>query len=79
MLKAKVPVSRSPRGVLTSKPIYTRLLPAEQCEFEARALEEGRSLSNMARVFILVGMQAAGNSKATQGPAHQQTTSVEGD
>ncbi|MGO4813345.1 hypothetical protein AB4156_27765 [Cupriavidus sp. 2MCAB6] len=72
-------VSRSPRGVLTSKPIYTRLLPSEQAEFEARAMSEGRSLSNMARLFILMGMRVADEGKHMQGRTQQQTTLVEGD
>lgn len=71
--------ARSPRGVLTDKPVYVRLMPSEQAVLEASALEDGRSLSNMARVFILAGMRAVGRRKPKQAPTHQQSTSIVGD
>ncbi|WP_064299144.1 hypothetical protein [Ralstonia solanacearum] len=66
---AKPPVSRSPRGVLTERPIVTRLLPHEQVVFETKALEQNRSRASMARLLIVKGMEACGFSvpKSSQG------------
>ncbi len=57
---AKPPVSRSPRGVLTQRPIITRLLPHEQVVFETQALEQNRSRASLARILIVKGMEASG-------------------
>ncbi|OIT17069.1 hypothetical protein BL243_07830 [Ralstonia solanacearum] len=57
---AKPPVSRSPRGVLSNQRIVTSLLPHEHVVFEAKALEQNRSFSSMARLMIVKGMEAAG-------------------
>lgn len=48
--------SRAPRGVMSSRPIAMRLLPAELAELEAISLEENRSRSSMARLIYLNGI-----------------------
>ncbi len=56
MSNAKAPVTRSPRGVLTEKPVYMRLLPAERLELEQLAVQENRSISSLARLLLLEGL-----------------------
>ncbi|WP_084460983.1 hypothetical protein [Curvibacter gracilis] len=47
---------RSPRGVVTEKPIPIRLLPAERAEVAAIAQSESRSLASMSRLMLLRGL-----------------------
>ncbi|MGD7095914.1 hypothetical protein [Ralstonia pseudosolanacearum] len=54
------PVSRSPRGVLTHRPVSTRLMEEELAALEALALEQNRSLSSVARLMIVKGLEASG-------------------
>lgn len=47
---------RSPRGVVTEKPIPIRLLPAERAEVMAGAEREARSTAAFSRLLLLRGL-----------------------
>ena len=53
MPRPSVSKRRAPDGVVTDKPLYVRLLPAERDRLKACAETEGRSLGNMGRHLIL--------------------------
>ncbi|WP_081072506.1 hypothetical protein [Burkholderia cepacia] len=57
MLRKKAPVTRSPRGVLSSKPVYMRLMPDERRELEELSAFLNRSTSSVARLIYLEGIQ----------------------
>lgn len=57
MTKAKAPVTRSPRGVLTDKPVFVRLMPEERKKLERLAVSENRSISSLARLVLLAGLE----------------------
>ncbi|UEP52049.1 hypothetical protein LMA00_21720 [Burkholderia ambifaria] len=57
MLRKKVPVTRSPRGVLSSKPVYMRLMPDERRVLEELSAAENRSTSSVARLIYLEGIE----------------------
>lgn len=61
MTKAKAPVTRSPRGVLSDKPVCVRLLPEERTKLERLAVSENRSVSSLARLVLLAGLEAYAN------------------
>lgn len=75
MPNAKAPASRAPRGVDSDRRIVTCLMPDELAAFKARAMEEGRSLSNLARLLIVRAMAADGLQR-THAPAQRHTTSI---
>ncbi|WP_138243297.1 hypothetical protein [Ralstonia mannitolilytica] len=75
MTTPKLPVARSPRGVLTRRPLVTRLMPDEQAAVEARAKKQRCSLSSMARLLIIKGM-AADASQPTSAATQRHTTSI---
>lgn len=56
MLHKKIPVTRSPRGVLSSKPVYMRLMPDERRELEKLSASLNRSTSSVARLIYLEGV-----------------------
>lgn len=56
MPKAKAPATRSPRGVLTDKPIALRLMPSEMKAVKDLSAAEGRSLAGMARLLVLASL-----------------------
>ncbi|GAA0832610.1 hypothetical protein [Cupriavidus pauculus] len=56
MIQAKTPRTRSPRGVLSDKPVCVRLLPAERKKLEQLAVKENRSVSSLARLVLLEGL-----------------------
>ncbi|WP_153075766.1 hypothetical protein [Paraburkholderia bonniea] len=57
MTQKKPPVTRSPRGVLSSKPIYMRLMPDERCALEHLSAIQNRSTSSVARLVFLEGIE----------------------
>jgi hypothetical protein len=56
MTKPKGP-SRLPRGVLSSKPIYMRLMPSERSTLEQLSAVQNRSTSSVARLVFLEGIE----------------------
>ncbi|KVD05139.1 hypothetical protein [Burkholderia ubonensis] len=57
MLRKKAPVTRSPRGVLSSKPVYMRLMPDERRALEELSAFLNRSTSSVARLIYLEGIE----------------------
>lgn len=57
---------RSPKGVVTNKPIYVRLMPEELEEFQQIANQEVRSISSQARLFIVEAMERYRNKAEHQ-------------
>ncbi|WP_224798193.1 hypothetical protein [Idiomarina abyssalis] len=57
---------RSPKGVVTNKPIYVRLMPEELEEFQQIANQEVRSISAQARLFIVEAMERYRNKAEHQ-------------
>jgi hypothetical protein len=57
MLRKKTPVTRSPRGVLSSKPVYMRLMPEERRILENLSAAQNRSTSSIARLIYLEGIE----------------------
>ncbi|MFL9993066.1 hypothetical protein PQR34_19590 [Paraburkholderia sediminicola] len=53
----KAPTTRSPRGVLSSKPVYMRLMPDERYMLEQLAGIQNRSTSSVARLIYLEGVE----------------------
>jgi len=47
---------RAPPGVMSSKPVSLRLLPAERAQLEQLGRHERRSLSSLARLIYLEGL-----------------------
>lgn len=69
MLRKKTPVTRSPRGVLSSKPVYMRLMPEERRLLEELSAAQNRSTSSVARLIYLEGIEsykAKATNEATQ-------------
>jgi len=56
MTQAKTPRTRSPRGVLSDKPVCVRLLPEERQKLEQLAIKENRGMSSLARLLLIAGM-----------------------
>lgn len=57
MLRKKAPVTRSPRGVLSNKPVYMRLMPDERRALEKLSASLNRSTSSVARLIYLEGVE----------------------
>lgn len=57
MTPKRAPVTRSPRGVLSSKPVYMRLMPDERHMLEHLASVQNRSTSSVARLIYLAGVE----------------------
>ncbi|KUZ46103.1 MULTISPECIES: hypothetical protein [Burkholderia cepacia complex] len=57
MLRKKAPITRSPRGVLSSKPVYMRLMPNERRTLEELSAAQNRSTSSIARLIYLEGVE----------------------
>jgi hypothetical protein len=76
MPRGNVAERRAPNGVVTARPLYIRLLPAELEKIKARAATEGRSLGNMGRLLILSALCEPRNNKATQTTVQPHATSV---
>ncbi|WP_436016980.1 hypothetical protein [Trinickia sp. LjRoot230] len=53
----KAPVKRSPQGVLSSKPVYMRLMPDERHALEELSASQNRSTSSVARLIYLEGIE----------------------
>lgn len=49
---------RSPKGVLSEKPIGLRLMPHEREIVKRLADAQGRSMSSQARILILKGLES---------------------
>jgi hypothetical protein len=47
---------RMPRGVLATKPVYVRLMPAERKALESISAIEKRSMSCVARQMLVTGL-----------------------
>jgi hypothetical protein len=56
MTDKKIPTRRSPRGVLSSKPVYMRLMPEERDQLEKLSALQNRSTSSVARLIYLEGV-----------------------
>jgi hypothetical protein len=54
---------RSPKGVVSDKPVAVRFLPGERDQIQAIAMKESRCLSNMTRQLVLMGLQAYAKAK----------------
>jgi hypothetical protein len=52
-------MQRAPNGVDSKRRLRVALMPSEREELERRALAEGRSISALARLYLLRGMSAA--------------------
>ncbi|MET5232295.1 hypothetical protein WHX03_17085 [Serratia marcescens] len=52
------PRSRLPRGIAAKNPIPMRLSDAERAELEVIAAKESRSISSMARLVYLRGIES---------------------
>lgn len=52
------PVTRSPRGVLSSKPVYMRLMPDERRTLQWLSAVQNRSTSSIARLVFLEGIDS---------------------
>ena len=52
-------VQRAPNGVDSKRRLRVALMPSKREELERRAVAEGRSISSLARVYLLRGMSAA--------------------
>ena len=76
MPRANVAKRRAPNGVVTARPIYIRLLPAELERMKARAATEGRSLGNMGRLLILSALSQQRTGEFTQTFVQPHATSV---
>lgn len=57
--KVKLPRRRAPNGVVTQSRLRMALRPDELEELERRAEADGRTLSAMARIFMVRGMVAS--------------------
>ncbi|MCR4465862.1 hypothetical protein [Burkholderia sp. SCN-KJ] len=57
MVKKKAPIRRSPRGVLSNKPVYMRLMPDERRTLEELSACQNRSTSSVARLIYLEGVE----------------------
>jgi len=69
------PRKRCPNGVRSDKRLQVSLAPDELADLKARAREEGRSDSNMARV-LLVRAMAADQQELSGGATQRHTTSI---
>ncbi|WP_083417824.1 hypothetical protein [Burkholderia contaminans] len=77
MLRKKAPVKRSPRGVLSSKPVYMRLMPDERRALEELSASLNRSASSVARLIYLEGVEEY-RAKATGSATQPQSSSFAG-
>ena len=71
--------SRAPRGVDSSNRVLVSLFPAERAELERRALDEGRSIASLARIYLVRGMAAPDEAQATEAGAQPHAAPVEHD
>ncbi|MBY8610594.1 hypothetical protein K7N18_37905 [Burkholderia arboris] len=77
MLRKKAPITRSPRGVLSSKPVYMRLMPDERRALEELSAFLNRSTSSVARLIYLEGVERY-RAKVTGSTAQPHSTSFAG-
>jgi hypothetical protein len=56
MSNKRIPMARAPRGVLSSKPVYMRLMPHEQRALAQLSERQRRSMSSVARLVYLEGL-----------------------
>ncbi|GAA5784885.1 hypothetical protein [Chitiniphilus shinanonensis] len=59
MTAMRQPRRCAPKGVVTGKPIWTRLLPNERACFDALNAQEGYSDSELGRRLMLPGLREA--------------------
>lgn len=64
MTSEKKPVRRAPRGVMSDKPLYTRLTPDERAEVLQISHAENCSASSLVRRLALLGLSVY-KTKAT--------------
>lgn len=55
----KQPISRAPRGVVSARPVYVRLMPAELDTLTQLAHQQNCSLASMARRMLLHSLNPA--------------------
>ncbi|MCL9854345.1 hypothetical protein [Ralstonia solanacearum] len=72
MTTANAPRERCPNGARSR--VLVNLKPEELAALKARAVDEGRTDSNMARVLIVRAMAA--DPQRSRGTAQRHTTSV---
>lgn len=77
MLRKKAPVTRSPRGVLSNKPVYMRLMPNERRTLEELSASQNRSTSSVARLIYLEGVKRY-QAKVTDASAQAHANPVVG-
>ncbi|WP_446325991.1 hypothetical protein [Burkholderia pseudomallei] len=77
MVNKKDPVRRSPRGVLSSKPVYMRLMPEERRTLEELSAAQNRSTSSVARMIYLEGVEQY-RSKGSDSADQQHSSSFAG-
>ncbi|ABO60725.1 MULTISPECIES: hypothetical protein [pseudomallei group] len=77
MLRKKAPVTRAPRGVLSDKPVYMRLMPDERRTLEELSVSQNRSTSSVARLIYLEGVEQY-RAKVTSADAQQHAIPVAG-
>ncbi|MHA6894767.1 hypothetical protein ACQUJT_11860 [Ralstonia pseudosolanacearum] len=73
MTTAEAPRERCPNGARSR--VLVNLKPEELADLKARAKEEGRTDSNMARFFLIRGM-TADRPQRSHGAAQRHATSV---
>jgi hypothetical protein len=56
MLPPKPPIKRSPQGILSTKPVYMRLMPDERRRLDELSAAQNRSISSVARLVYLEGI-----------------------
>ncbi|MEM5451876.1 hypothetical protein [Paraburkholderia guartelaensis] len=77
MLRKKPPITRSPRGVLSSKPVYMRLMPDERRTLEELSASLNRSTSSVARLIYLEGVERY-QAKVTGSDAQAHSNTIAG-
>ncbi|TKC83446.1 hypothetical protein FAZ69_23440 [Trinickia terrae] len=76
MTKPKGP-SRQPRGVLSPKPVYVRLMPEERRALEYLSCQEKRSMSQITRAVFLEGIERY-KAKLRRSATQPHSTNVAG-
>jgi len=73
MTATQFPKKRAPRGVLSDKPVYMRLMPAERHKLEQLSAVQNQSTSSVARLVFLEGIdqyESHVTATVTQAPAN---------
>jgi hypothetical protein len=71
MTASTTPKKRAPRGVLSNKPVYMRLMPDERHKLDQLSTVQNQSTSSVARQVFLEGIEHYENHvMATVAQAH---------